>query len=89
MNKNIYILLLILILIICIIYSFIKYKYFTIIDNFRDYNDLNDDNIKNMELQDLLVVFSNMNKDYKDLNSQQKIFYEKIFKRLNEEKKKN
>lgn len=82
MNKIIHIIVLLSILSIC---YFIKNKY-RIIENFNEFQ-LTDDEIFNASLDTLIKHLSLMQKNFYILNKEQKVVYDKILKRLDEEKK--
>lgn len=84
MNKLIYILILVLILVVVynIITKIKKYRNYKSIESF---NDLSDDDILSADLETLMNKLEEMKNNYNQLNEDQKITYNKILNRLNEE----
>jgi len=89
MNKIIYIILLLLILLVLYFITTKLYKTSILNKQIENFNDLhlNDNKIFKADLDTLMKHLRKMKKNFNTLNKEQKIIYNKILKRLYEEKK--
>lgn len=88
MNKIIYIILLLLILLVFYFITTKLYRFSILNKQIENFNELhlNDDEILSADLDTLMKHLAEMQKNFYILNKEQKVIYNKILKRLDEEK---